>query len=83
MNINDIIVKNILLKLDAMNNDDTFKERCPGILAQEYLYAKVHNDISLKRFINILNGKAKLIKTNELISISKALKMHLSDLVKY
>ncbi len=65
-----------------MNNDTTFKERCPNIRAEEYLYVKVYDSINLKRLTSILNGKARVIKTNELILIAKALNMHLSDLVK-
>ena len=82
MNTNDIIVRNILLKLDELDNDENFKKNCPGIKSQEYLYSKVYKVISLKRLVNILHGKAKKIKVEELVIISKALNVSLNDLVK-
>ena len=82
MNINERIVRNILLKLEEMNNDKKFKKMNPGITAKEYLYAKLYYDIKTERIINILNFKAKRITLKELVCISKALNVSLYELVK-
>jgi hypothetical protein len=82
MNLNEKIVYNILLKLKEIDDNETFKKNNPSITAREYLYAKVHENIKLKRLISILNGKAKRITTYELIYISEALNIKVSDLVK-
>ena len=71
-----------MLKLNELDNNENFKKNCPGIKSQEYLYSKVYKDISLKRLVNILHGKAKKIKVEELVIISKALNVSLNDLVK-
>ena len=82
MNLNEKIFNNILLKLKEIYDNEIFKKNNPGITSREYLYAKVHNNIKLKRLINILNGKAKRITTYELIYFSKALNVSVSELVK-
>ena len=79
--IKKVTVK-ILYYLDKMNNDTEFKKIYPDITAQEYLCAKVHNDISPKRLINILSGKAKRITLSELVSISRALQIDINELFK-
>ena len=82
MTINERITKNILIKLNEMNNDTIFKERCPNIRAEEYLYAKVSKKIKIKRLTNILNRKAKRITLEELVCIADALNVYLYELVK-
>ena len=62
MNIYDKVTIEILKYVDKMNNDEEFKKVNPGITAQEFLCARVNPDITPKRLINILNGKAKRIK---------------------
>lgn len=82
MNVYDIVTKNILLKLVEIDEDPIFKEKNPGILASEYLYAKVYPKIKTKRLINILNGKANRITLRELYYIAEALNIPLSELFK-
>lgn len=73
MNIYEKITNRILFYLDNMNNDEEFKKNNPDITAQEYLCAKVNPNITPKRLVNILKGKAKRITLSELVYISKAL----------
>ena len=73
MNIYEKITNRILFYLDNMNNDEEFKKNNPDITAQEYLCAKVNPNITPKRLVKILKGKAKRITLSELVYISKAL----------
>ena len=66
MNIYDKVTIEILKYVDKMNNDEEFKKVNPGITAQEFLCARVNSDITAKRLVNILNGKAKRITIKEL-----------------
>ncbi len=82
MDIYKKITLKILCYLDEMNNEEEFKNSCPGITSQEYLCAKVHPNIKPKRLINILNGKAKRITLSELVYISQALHIELTEFFK-
>lgn len=79
MNIYEKITKRILFYLDNMNNDEEFKKNNPDITAQEYLCAKVNPNITPKRLVNILNGKAKRITLSELVHISRVLNIEITD----
>ena len=81
METKEIIIDNILKRLNEINNDEIFKKANPNISAEEYLYAKVYKIIKLKRLTNILNGNAKKITTNELCNIANALNVSLDYLV--
>ena len=65
-----------------MNNDEEFKKVNPGITAQEFLCARVNSDITPKRLVDILNGKAKRITIKELCIICYALNIEITDLFK-
>lgn len=82
MNIYDKITVEILKYLDKMNSDVEFKAINPNITAQEFLCARVNPDITPKRLVNILNGKAKRITIKELCIICYALNIELTDLFK-
>lgn len=79
MNIYEKITKRILFYLDNMNNDEEFKKNNPDITAQEYLCAKVNPNITPKRLVNILNGKAKRITLSELVHIARVLNIEITD----
>lgn len=79
MNIYEKITNRILFYLDNMNNDEEFKKNNPDITAQEYLCAKVNSNITPKRLVNILNGKAKRITLSELVHISRVLNIEITD----
>lgn len=82
MKTNEIIIYNILRRLDEIDNNKDFKSNYPDISAIEYLYAKVYPNIKLKRLMNILNCKAKRISAFELKYIAQALNIEISKLVK-
>lgn len=79
MNIYEKITKRILFYLDNMNNDEEFKKNNPDITAQEYLCAKVNPNITPKRLVNILKGKAKRITLSELVHIARVLNIEITD----
>ena len=79
MNIYEKITKRILFYLDNMNNDEEFKKNNPDITAQEFLCAKVNSNITPKRLVNILNGKAKRITLSELVHIARVLNIEIKD----
>ena len=54
----------------------------PGITVQEFLCAMVNPDITPKRLVNILNGKAKRITIKKLCIICYALNIKIIDLFK-
>lgn len=82
MNIYDKITIEILKYIDKMNNDEEFKKVNPGITTQEFLCTRVNPDITSKRLVNILNGKAKRITIKELCIICYALNIEITDLFK-
>lgn len=82
MNIYEKITIQILSYLDKMNNDDEFKKINPRITAQEYLCARVNPNITPKRLINILNGKAKRITIKELSIICYGLNVEVPEFLK-
>lgn len=82
MNIYGKVTIEILKYIDKMNNDDEFKKSNLGITVQEFLCARVNSDITSKRLVNILNGKAKRITIKELCIICYALNIEITDLFK-
>lgn len=82
MNIYEKITKRILFYLDNMNNDEEFKKNNPDITAQEYLCAKVNPNITPKRLVNILKGKAKRITLQEVCIICYWLNIEVPDLFR-
>ena len=82
MNIYDKVTIEILKYVDKMNNDEEFKKTNPEITAQEFLCARVNPNITQKRLVNILNGKAHRITRAELVVISRVLRIELIDLFK-
>ena len=82
MNIYEKVTIEILKYVDKSNNAEEFKKINPGITAQEFLCARVNPDITPKRLVNILNGKAKRITIKELCIICYALNIEITDLFK-
>ena len=82
MSLNDKIILKILDYLDKMNSDEEFKKTCPNITPQEYLCVKVQPYIKPKRLINILTGKVKRIRLDEVDIISKVLNVDVTYFFK-
>ena len=73
MSIREIVIYNILKRLDEIVNNPEFKEKYPDIKPGEYLYAKLHNKMKLKRITDILGNRAEMITLREIDNIAMAL----------
>ncbi len=80
MNTKEVVIYNILKRAEEIVNNPEFKKKYPDIQAGEYLYAKLHNKIKLKRLLDILGNKAEKISLREINYIADALNVPVNKL---